>query len=60
MTENELQKLVLSMLEKQRKMTTGKRVHEKFAPCAFALEKYLKEYSSKERTLQAWRRTKPD
>ncbi|HFS4605011.1 hypothetical protein [Escherichia coli] len=32
---------------------------ERFAPCAFALEQFLKEYREK-RSLQVWQRTEPD
>ncbi|HAW4516777.1 TPA: hypothetical protein RNK44_004280 [Shigella sonnei] len=45
-----------------RKRRRRKKEHEseRFAPCSFALEKYLKKYSSKERASQLWQRTETD
>ncbi|HCJ5755532.1 TPA: hypothetical protein NU460_001569 [Escherichia coli] len=58
MTDKELTKT----LSPARKRRRRKKEHEseRFAPCSFALEKYLKEYSSKERASQLWQRTEPD
>ena len=37
-------KQLASSRKKQRKNAVNERAPEKFAPCAFALEKFLKEY----------------
>ncbi|EES7280409.1 hypothetical protein QMN57_05300 [Escherichia coli] len=44
-----------------RKRRRRKKEHEseRFAPCAFALEQFLKEYRET-RSLQVWQRTEPD
>ncbi|HAW8352875.1 hypothetical protein [Escherichia coli] len=59
MTDKTLKQLASSR-KKQRKNAVNERAPEKFAPCAFALEKYLKEYSRKMRSLQTWQRAEPD
>ncbi|ANO77136.1 hypothetical protein BHF25_05370 [Escherichia coli] len=59
MTDKSLKKLSSSK-KKQRKNAVNEHEPERFAPCAFVLEKYLKEYSRKIRSLQAWQRIEPD
>ncbi|BDO53656.1 hypothetical protein AUQ02_23430 [Escherichia coli] len=59
MTDKSLKKLSSSK-KKQRKNAVNEHEPERFAPCAFILEKYLKEYSRKIRSLQAWQRIEPD
>ncbi|ENY6074809.1 TPA: hypothetical protein ACNTR1_001027 [Escherichia coli] len=59
MTDKSLKKLSSSR-KKQRKNAVNEHEPERFAPCAFVLEKYLKEYSRKIRSLQAWQRIEPD
>nr|WP_196612988.1 hypothetical protein [Escherichia coli] len=57
MTDKELTKT----LSPARKRRRRKIEHESeiFAPCAFALEQFLKEYRET-RSLQVWQRTEPD
>ncbi|ALL92629.1 hypothetical protein AMK77_12850 [Escherichia coli] len=59
MTDKSLKKLSSSK-KKQRKNAVNEHEPERFTPCAFVLEKYLKEYSRKIRSLQAWQRIEPD
>ncbi|EPB3332541.1 hypothetical protein ACRFTG_002002 [Escherichia coli] len=59
MTDKSLKKLSSSK-KKQRKNAVNEHEPERFAPCAFILEKFLKEYSRKIRSLQAWQRIEPD
>ncbi|MXF07391.1 hypothetical protein [Escherichia coli] len=59
MTDKESTKTPSPARKRQRKNTAPEHESERFAPCVFALEKFLKEYSSKERSLQAWQRIKP-
>ncbi|ELS7773347.1 hypothetical protein [Escherichia coli] len=59
MNDKELTKTPSPARKKQRTKVAHESESERFAPCAFALEKYLKEYSTKERTLQLWQQTKP-
>ncbi|EPT8392141.1 hypothetical protein M1V37_17935 [Escherichia coli] len=58
MTDKSLKKLSSSK-KKQRKNAVNERAPEKFAPCAFALEKFLKEHRKK-LSLQTLERTKSD
>ncbi|MCG0051861.1 hypothetical protein [Escherichia coli] len=58
MTDKSLKKLSSSR-KKQRKNAVSEQEQERFAPCAFALEQFLKEYREK-RSLQVWQRTEPD
>ncbi|EPW1927697.1 hypothetical protein ACWE6V_003573 [Escherichia coli] len=46
--------------KRQRRKIAYEHESDRFAPCAFVLEKYLKEYSRKTRSLQAWQRIEPD
>ncbi|HBD0212802.1 TPA: hypothetical protein KGE53_003910 [Escherichia coli] len=59
MSEDELQKLAFSMPEKQHEKTVHEHKPERYVPCTFALEKFLKEYK-KTRSLRTRRRKKPD
>ncbi|HAG8690941.1 hypothetical protein BK344_21880 [Escherichia coli] len=59
MTDKLLKKLSSSR-KKQRKNAVNEHEPERFAPCAFVLEKYLKEYSRKICSLQAWQQIDPD
>ncbi|EOD2616874.1 hypothetical protein O5908_03435 [Escherichia coli] len=52
-------KQLASSRKKQRKNAVNERAPEKFAPCAFALEKFLKEHRKK-LSLQTLERTKSD
>ena len=59
MTDKELTKTLSPARKKQRKNAVNERAPEKFAPCAFALEKFLKEHRKK-LSLQTLERTKSD
>ncbi|EOL9278865.1 hypothetical protein PCS78_15220 [Escherichia coli] len=58
MTDKSLKKLSSSK-KKQRKNAVNEHEPERFAPCAFALEKFLKEHRKK-LSLQTLERTKSD
>ncbi|EOX9734423.1 hypothetical protein ACPYQV_005135 [Escherichia coli] len=58
MTDKSLKKLSSSR-EKQRKNAVSEQEQERFAPCAFVLEKFLKEHRKK-LSLQTLERTKSD
>ncbi|EFU6027903.1 hypothetical protein HT426_003368 [Escherichia coli] len=55
MNDNELIKTSSPIIKKRRKNIVHESESERFAPCAFALEKFLKEYR-KTRPLQVWQR----
>ncbi|ENY7263177.1 TPA: hypothetical protein ACQZDO_004791 [Escherichia coli] len=57
MTDKELTK-TLSPARKRRRRKI-EHESERFAPCAFALEKFLKEHKKK-LSLQTWERTESD
>ncbi|MDS1617165.1 hypothetical protein QPL30_09040 [Escherichia coli] len=58
MTDKESVKTSSPARKKQRKNTAPGQESERFVPCSFALEKFLKEHTRKMRSLQAWQRTK--
>ncbi|EFH8507707.1 hypothetical protein GHR33_14840 [Escherichia coli] len=60
MTDKESTKTPSPTRKRRRKNIAHEHESERFAPCAFILEKYLKEYSRKIRSLQAWQRIEPD
>ncbi|EPS8162699.1 TPA: hypothetical protein ACHGA6_003543 [Escherichia coli] len=59
MNDKELTKTPSQTRKGRRKKVAHEHESERFAPCAFALEKYLKEYSAKERSMLLWQRTEP-
>ncbi|WP_244596418.1 hypothetical protein [Escherichia coli] len=60
MTNKESTKTPSPVRKKRRRKIAHGHESERFAPCAFALEKYLIVYPRKERSLRAWQRIKPD
>ncbi|MGA5961512.1 hypothetical protein ACPB1O_06820 [Escherichia coli] len=54
MTDKSLKKLSSSR-KKQRKNAVSKHEQERFAPCAFVLEKFLKEYRRTKMGSQTWK-----
>ncbi|MEB7099979.1 hypothetical protein NEM56_25590 [Escherichia coli] len=54
MTDKSLKKLSSSR-KKQRKNAVSEQEQERFAPCAFALEKFLKEYRRTKMGLYTWK-----
>ncbi|EEW1326746.1 hypothetical protein EBM35_002914 [Escherichia coli] len=59
MNDKELTKTPSQTLKGQRKKIAHEHESERFAPCAFALEKFLKEHRKK-LSLQTLERTKSD
>ncbi|WP_250668339.1 hypothetical protein [Escherichia coli] len=59
MNDKELKKTPSQTLKGQRKKIAHEHESERFAPCAFALEKFLKEHKKK-LSLQTWERTESD
>ncbi|EOP1186305.1 TPA: hypothetical protein ACG31H_000304 [Escherichia coli] len=55
MTNNESTNTPSPARKRQRRKIAHEHESERFAPCAFALEKFLKEYR-KTRPLQVWQR----
>ncbi|HEM0966988.1 TPA: hypothetical protein U0C00_002502 [Escherichia coli] len=54
MTDKSLKKLSSSR-KKQRKNAVSKQEQERFAPCAFVLEKFLKEYRRTKMGSHTWK-----
>ncbi|WP_105198050.1 hypothetical protein [Escherichia albertii] len=54
MTDKSLKKLSSSR-KKQRKNAVSEQEQERFAPCAFALEKFLKEYRRTKKGPYTWK-----
>ncbi|END4063379.1 hypothetical protein H2998_00795 [Escherichia coli] len=54
MTDKSLKKLSSSR-KKQRKNAVSEQEQERFAPCSFALEKFLKEYRRTKMGSHAWK-----
>ncbi|EOJ9515397.1 hypothetical protein [Escherichia coli] len=59
MNDKELTKTPSPARKKQRTKVAHESESERFAPCAFALEKFLKEHMKKQ-SLQAWQLTESD
>ena len=59
MNDKELTKTQSPARKKRRTKVAHESESERFAPCAFALEKLLKEHMKKQ-SLQAWQLTESD
>ncbi|EOM4340987.1 hypothetical protein ACMVVZ_000120 [Escherichia coli] len=58
MTNNESTEKTSPSRKRRRSKIAHEHESERFSPCAFALEKFLKEYR-KTRPLQVWKRNEP-
>ncbi|EPV8228337.1 hypothetical protein JOW62_20120 [Escherichia coli] len=59
MTDKSLKKLSSSR-KKQRKNAVSEHEQERFAPCAFVLEKFLKEYRRTKMGSHTWKTSRHD